>query len=898
MDKITNNLFLLVANLSQRKDKQAIIRLFIQGLNSFLPHIFFSWQEEADSDALIEVSTQNKIYGEVKISESDLKNDPIALASIQNAAQMLAIILERLEQEKILNDEKKHLESIVQDRTIQLKNQVQEYEALYEEYKSLNDQLKDSLDRIETNEGQLRSILENSTNVFYRHDTRHRLTYLSPQIETTLGYTPEEAKIKWTGMVTENPLNQRGYELTMKAIETGIPQQPYELELISKSGKKVYVEVREAPVVKDGKTTAIVGVLVDITERKKTQEKLLQNRFYLKKAQEMGKIGTWELDIKNDDYYWTEENYKIFGIKKGAKLNMEAVFRLIHPYERDLVNEKWKTGLINGSYEADFRLLLDNRIKWVNQKADIEFNSKGEAVKAVGFTQDITEQKKAEAKIHESEERYRLLYQNAGIGVGYYNPAGEVIELNEIALNHIQKTQKEVTGKKLHDLFPKQEADVYLKRILNTISKNKTQQFEDVIKVRNKNRWFLSAYSCVKDINGKVTGVQIMSMEITKLKQAEIRLRKSEEKFKSYIKNAPDGIFIINSKGEFREMNAEACAMTGYQSNELQKMNLMQLTPAETHKKAQQELCRLAENGIIRTELPYITSSGDKKFWSIDAVRLSDDNYIAFKKDVTEKIQHEQKISEQNEELEKSLHQLQQTTRELQIAKEKAEESDRLKTAFLANMSHEIRTPMNGILGFIDLLQSVEVPARERIECLKMMEQSGDRLLNTINDIMEISKIEAGQATLQTNQTNVNEVLGYIYHFFSPEAKGKGLKFKLTNKLDKDFRIITDRAKLESVLFNLIKNAIKFTAEGEINFGVFKKGKKLTFFVSDTGPGIPENRINAVFDRFVQADLKISRPYEGSGLGLSIAKAYSEMLGGKINVKSEVGKGSTFYFIV
>ncbi|MFW6257184.1 MAG: PAS domain S-box protein [Prolixibacteraceae bacterium] len=648
MEKLTNNLFLLIANLSQRKDRQAIIRLFVQGLNSFLPHIFFSWNQKAAKDALIEVSTQKKIYGEILSSDEALKKDPIALAAIQNAAQMLAIILERLEQEQILNDEKKHLEKIVQKRTSQLQEQVQEFEALYEEYKALNDQLKDSLDRIETSEDQLRSILENSTNVFYRHDTNHRITYLSPQIETILGYTSKEAKVNWLDLTTENPINERGYEHTKKAIETGIPQPPYELELKSKSGKKIHVEVREAPVVKNGKTTAIVGVLVDITE-----------------------------------------------------------------------------------------------------------------------------QKKAEAKIHESEK-----------------------------------------------------------------------------------------------------------------------------KFKSYIQNAPDGIFIINSKGEFKEMNSEAFNMTGYQSNELAKMNLLKLTPAEARKDAREALIKLTKNGSIRTELPYNTRSGEKRFWSIDAVRLSEDNYIAFKRDVTEKIQHEQKISEQNEELEKSLQQIQQTTKELQIAKEKAEESDRLKSAFLANMSHEIRTPMNGIMGFIDLLQSTEVPEGERNQYLDLMEQSGERLLNTINDIMEISKIEAGQVTLQTSRTNVNEVLNHIYNFFLPETKAKGLKFILKNELDKDFWIQTDRTKLESVLFNLIKNAVKFTSKGNVKFGAYRKGNKLKFFVSDTGVGIPENRTNAIFDRFVQADLKISRPYEGSGLGLSIAKAYSEMIGGKINVKSEVGKGSTFYLSI
>ena len=898
MEKLSNNLFLLVANLSQRKDKQAIIRLFIQGLNSFMPEIYFSWRQEARKDAIIEVSTQKKTYGEIEFSEESLSNDPIAMANIQNAAQMLAVILERLEQEQLLNNEKKHLENLVQERTAQLKIQVEEYETLYEEYKALNDQLKETLDKIEKSEDQLRSILENSSNVFYRHDTQHRLTYLSPQIENTLGYNPEEAKVKWTQLITSNPMNQKGYELTLKAINTGEAQQPYELELKNKNGKKVYVEVREAPVVKNGKTTAIVGVLVDITERKKAQEKLLQNRFYLKKAQEMGKIGTWEFDIEKDILIWTEENYKIFEISRDTKLNLEVFFNRVHPEDRSYVQRRWEAALNKEPYEVEHRLLVNETVKWVKQKADVMFDSVGEPVKAIGFTQDITDRKIAEAKIHESEERYRLLYRNAGIGVGYYNPNGKIIDLNEIALNQLKKDKSEVIGKNLFDIFPEKDASLYLDRIKSTITNKKPQEFEDKVILNGRGRWFLSVYSCVKDLTGLITGVQIMSMEITKLKRTEQKLRRSEEKFKSYIQNAPDGVFLINGEGNFREVNAQAEFMTGYTQKELQKMNLPQLTPEDEKEFAANELHKLSENGLIRTELPFLTKAGEKRYWSIDAIQLSEDLFIAFKKDVTERIEYEQKIEEQNVKLEKNLQHIRKTTKELKLAKEKAEESDRLKSAFLANMSHEIRTPMNGILGFIDLLDSSDLPDDKKSEYLQMMQQSGDRLLNTINDIMEISKIEAGQMILNYSDENLKDIFKYLHNFFLPEAKGKGLFLNLSADINNDLLIRTDRTKLESILLNLIKNAIKFTKKGGVEFGVKLKDNQLEFYVSDTGIGIPEDRHQAVFDRFVQADLKISRPYEGSGLGLSIARAYAEMLGGKIQVTSEVGKGSTFSFVL
>ncbi len=237
MERLSNNLLLLIANVSQQKDKNQIIRLFIQGLNSFLPHIFFSWQNEPGKDAILEVSTQKKVYGEILFSKPEIVHDKMMMANLQNAAQMLGVILEKREQDKLLNDEKKHLEELVLKRTEELNSQVQEYEALYEEFKNLNDQLKESLDDTEKSEEKLRSILENSSNVFYRHDINHNLTYISPQIKDVLGYNVEEAMVKWTDFTSGNPMNHVGYELTMEAINTGEPQKPYVLELVHKSGK-------------------------------------------------------------------------------------------------------------------------------------------------------------------------------------------------------------------------------------------------------------------------------------------------------------------------------------------------------------------------------------------------------------------------------------------------------------------------------------------------------------------------------------------------------------------------------------------------------------------------------------------------------------------------------------
>jgi signal transduction histidine kinase/CheY-like chemotaxis protein len=236
---------------------------------------------------------------------------------------------------------------------------------------------------------------------------------------------------------------------------------------------------------------------------------------------------------------------------------------------------------------------------------------------------------------------------------------------------------------------------------------------------------------------------------------------------------------------------------------------------------------------------------------------------------------------------------------ELIKAKENAEGSDRLKSAFLANMSHEIRTPMNGILGFIELLKEPNLTGEEQHEYINIIATSGTRMLNIINDIISISKIESGQMEISISETNVNEQIEYIYTFFKPEAEQKQIHFSFKNSLPAEkANIKTDREKIYAILTNLIKNAIKFTNSGSIDFGYEKRDRYLEFFVKDTGLGIPQEKFGYIFERFRQGSDSLSRDYEGAGLGLSISKAFIEMLGGKIWIESILEKGSTFYFSI
>ena len=236
---------------------------------------------------------------------------------------------------------------------------------------------------------------------------------------------------------------------------------------------------------------------------------------------------------------------------------------------------------------------------------------------------------------------------------------------------------------------------------------------------------------------------------------------------------------------------------------------------------------------------------------------------------------------------------------ELLQAKERAEESDRLKSAFLANMSHEIRTPMNGILGFASLLKEPQIDVQDKGRYIEIIERSGERMLNIINDLVDISKIEAGQMEILIEDSNVNDHIEYLYNFFKPEAKQKGLGFSsFTDLTYENAYILTDREKLYAILTNLLKNAIKYTHKGQISFGYIKKDNFLEFTVEDSGIGIGAQDQKSIFDRFVQADSRLNSAYEGAGLGLAITRAYVEMLGGEIWVVSERQIGSCFHFTI
>ena len=378
----------------------------------------------------------------------------------------------------------------------------------------------------------------------------------------------------------------------------------------------------------------------------------------------------------------------------------------------------------------------------------------------------------------------------------------------------------------------------------------------------------------------------MVNFDITELKQAEEIHHASEIKFRELFEANMDGISILSIHPDpraisFIDMNENSAKMLGYTKAEMLKICPSSLEKRVTRAEIEQRIEDFKLKGFSDFETNFSHKNGNEIVVEITAKIIIFDNQPAVMnivRDITKRKQTELALIE---------------------AKEKAEESDRLKSAFLTNMSHEIRTPMNGILGFSELLKEPNLTSAEQQDFIQTIQISGERMLNTINNIVDISKIESGLINVVIDETNINDKIEFAYKFFKPEVERKSLQFTYKNGLPtKDAVIRTDNDKVDGVLTNLIKNAIKFTYDGSIEFGYEKKGTFLEFYVKDSGVGIPDNQKEVIFERFRQGSYDMARLYEGSGLGLSISKSYMEMLGGKIWVESEEGKGSTFYFTI
>ncbi|MCB9222859.1 MAG: PAS domain-containing protein [Crocinitomicaceae bacterium] len=491
----------------------------------------------------------------------------------------------------------------------------------------------------------------------------------------------------------------------------------------------------------------------------KHSEHNIDTAYYLEKAQEIGNIGTWDLDLINNVLYWTKQVYVICGIPEGVELTYELFLEVVHPEDKELVNESWMAALGGAPYDLEHRMLVNGVVKWVREKGEIEFDQNGTPIRAIGVCQDITSQKEIEHKL-QTQQYYLEKAQEIGkIGTWDEYPNIQKLSWTKEVYNiyEIPETT-EITDDFITRHVHPDDKEFVIDRWKEALN-GQLYDIEFRIVVNDKIKWIKEKAEYFYDEKGKVSRVLGVSQDIT---------------------------------------------------------DLMEITIA------------------------------------------------------------------------------------LKEARIKAEESSRLKSAFLANVSHEIRTPLNGILGFAELIDNNESISQEELKrYLNIIKQSGQNLLNVINDIIDISKIESNQLDLHYQPFDLHNFLENILHLIEqniPPDLRDDVKIIFTKESSaQTFLIESDQSRLQQILLNLLSNSLKFTDNGSIEFGyqIDQASDKIVFFVKDTGKGIPEKDLSRIFERFEQVNPKDER---GTGLGLAICKSLVALLGGTINVNSEVNKGTVFHF--
>jgi len=453
-------------------------------------------------------------------------------------------------------------------------------------------------------------------------------------------------------------------------------------------------------------------------------------------------------------------------------------------------------------------------------------------------------------------------------------------------------------------------AYVLASKLQKIISEPIVHLTETALKITKQQNYNLRAEKESNDEIGILTdGFNEM---LEQLQKRNNKLIESENKFREVVEQSTDALYIIGENSEFIDVNNAACRSLGYTRNELLSMTIAQVdSNYQDREKLVELLVRLKDERHIIVESEHLKKNNDSfpveislGYVNIEGVEL----ILASVRDITERKQAQKNLQQANDALETKVsertRELKEINMALEVSKEKAEAANYSKSLFLANMSHEIRTPMNAVIGFTDLLATSDLNIKQKgyVESI----QSGSRnLLSLINDILDLSQIEAGKMNINFDRVYIKQLLKDIYQVFSISAKEKGLDLNLYIDDTVPRGIMSDEIRLRQILFNLLNNAIKFTHKGEVNIYASYQREldddlfySLMIKVEDTGIGVRSQDHQNIFNIFEQQDNQSTREFGGAGLGLAISARLAEKLGAEIKLESEPGNGSVFELVI
>lgn len=544
-----------------------------------------------------------------------------------------------------------------------------------------------------------------------------------------------------------------------------------------------------------------------------------------------------------------------------------------------LSGKEWKGELVNKKKNG---LLF-----WEQVSISPIMDEDGEILHFVATKHDITEQKEYEERILQSENWYKAIFGNTGTSTCILDKEGVIVLANSKFEELCGFSKIEIEGnRKWTDFVLPDDLEKMTKYHLERREAGKSPPKEYEFSFKDHSGNLKSILLTIDLIPGTQNSVASL-LDITERKKSLEDLRSSEEKFRLISTSAQDGIIMLDINGEIIYWNPGAEKIFGYTFEEVQNKKLQHLLAHEEYHQNQTEtfldLIKSGQGAVVDkiTELAAIRKDGTviNIEFSLASMKLADGfGAVGIVRDITER-----KLAEA----------------ELVHAKEKAEESDRLKSAFLATMSHELRTPLNAVIGFSEMITE-DLPVSEIVKMAERIHYSGHHLLKIIESMFEISMLEARVTKQIIEEFTVFEFFGtlknslikelakqnknHISIVFPPQENASGILLR------------TDKIKLTLMMSNLLNNAIKFTDQGKIEYGYDIEGKDITFFVKDTGIGIPSSETDIIFERFRQVDDSHTRKHGGIGLGLSICREISNLLQGELWVESVLNAGSSFYF--
>jgi len=638
------------------------------------------------------------------------------------------------------------------------------------------------------------------------------------------------------------------------------------------------------PVKIEGKPVYLAGFTMDITNRKESEKALQASEHLFQTLAENATVGIFRTDPQGLTTYVNPAWCELVGMETEQALK-DGWHERVHPDDRESLMVGWQKAFSTKCISnAEYRFIHpDGKIVYVKGQAVPELNTQGELLGYIGTITDITESIQASDTLLNANKILRTVIENIPDGIYMKDMEGRKVIANKADVENCGfHSEDELIGKSDFDVFPEEIASKFWEddcRVLQTGIPVLNRE-EKLVNLKNKVKWLFSSKIPFFDSSGKIAGLVGIGRDITRRKRDEDEMLKLTKA----ISQSPVSIVITDIAGNIEYVNPKFSEITGYTFEETIGKNPRILKSGTQSPEFYSEMWKsiLAGNDW-KSEFRNKKKNGELFWENVNISPVLNDkgeiiNFIAIKEDVTEK----KKILE-----------------ELINAKERAEESDRLKSSFLANMSHEIRTPLNSILGFSNFLTSEDdLTSQEKTEFSNIINKSAESLLQIINDIIDISSLETGQLKTFFTHLQVNSILRSLHTVFSLKLIeiNKSHLF-LTLLENEELTVYADENRFIQVITNLLNNALKFTVRGEISFGIESfNEEKVYFVVSDTGIGIRSEVQATIFERFRQGEENTNRTFGGNGLGLSIVKNLVELMGGEISLESEVGKGSKFRF--